>query len=67
MTTEYDVIIAGGGMTGLVTASSVAKFSNQNLKKADLSKRGNDENLVNNCNSKHNIVIGNFSLFNITE
>lgn len=32
MTTEYDVIIAGGGMTGLVTASSVAKFSNQNLK-----------------------------------
>ena len=32
MTTEYDVIIAGGGMTGLVTASSVAKFSNQNWK-----------------------------------
>ena len=28
---DYDVIVAGGGMAGLITASSVAKHSNQNL------------------------------------
>jgi len=28
---DYDVIVAGGGMAGLITAASVAKHSNQNL------------------------------------
>ena len=30
MPRDYDVIVAGGGMTGLITATSIAKFTNQN-------------------------------------
>ncbi len=29
MQTDYDVIISGGGMAGLITASAIAKFTNQ--------------------------------------
>ena len=29
---DYDVIVAGGGMTGLITATTIAKFTNQNMK-----------------------------------
>lgn len=32
METHYDVIVAGGGMAGLLTAASVVKYSNQNLR-----------------------------------
>ena len=32
MDTDYDVIIAGAGVAGMVTAASAAKHSNQNLK-----------------------------------
>ena len=32
MEIDYDVIVAGGGMTGLITATTIAKFTNQNMK-----------------------------------
>ena len=32
MTTDYDVIIAGGGIAGMLTATSVAKHSNQSFR-----------------------------------
>jgi len=32
MNTDYDVIIAGGGVAGMITAASVAKYSHQNLR-----------------------------------
>ena len=30
--TDYDVIIAGGGLAGTITAQSISHYSNQNLK-----------------------------------
>ena len=32
MERDYDVIVAGGGMTGLIVATTIAKFTNQNMK-----------------------------------
>jgi 2-polyprenyl-6-methoxyphenol hydroxylase-like FAD-dependent oxidoreductase len=29
---DYDVIIAGGGLAGTITAQSISHYSNQNLK-----------------------------------
>ncbi|SVB01883.1 uncharacterized protein METZ01_LOCUS154737, partial [marine metagenome] len=29
--TDYDVIVAGGGLTGTVAAQSISHYSNQNL------------------------------------
>jgi len=31
MKTDYDVIVAGGGLTGTVAAQSISYYSNQNL------------------------------------
>ena len=31
MDTDYDVIVAGGGLTGTVAAQSISHYSNQNL------------------------------------
>ena len=31
MNTDYDVIVAGGGLTGTVAAQSISYYSNQNL------------------------------------
>ena len=30
--TDYDIIVAGGGLAGLIVASSAAYYSNQRLK-----------------------------------
>ncbi|NSL74584.1 MAG: NAD(P)/FAD-dependent oxidoreductase [Thaumarchaeota archaeon] len=32
MPRDYDVIVAGGGMTGLITATTIAKYTNQTMK-----------------------------------
>jgi len=31
MNTDYDVIVAGGGLTGTVAAQAISNYSNQNL------------------------------------
>jgi len=31
MNTDYDVIVAGGGLTGTVAAQAISHYSNQNL------------------------------------
>jgi len=31
MNTDYDVIVAGGGLTGTVAAQAISYYSNQNL------------------------------------
>ena len=31
MDTDYDVIVAGGGLTGTVAAQAISYYSNQNL------------------------------------
>ena len=30
--TDYDVIVAGGGLTGTIAAQAISHYSNQNLK-----------------------------------
>ncbi len=32
METDYDVIVAGGGLTGTIVAQSISHYSNQNLR-----------------------------------
>lgn len=43
MKTDYDVIIAGAGIAGMVTAASAAKHSNQNLKILVIDRNSRDE------------------------
>jgi geranylgeranyl reductase family protein len=43
MDTDYDVIIAGAGIAGMVTAASAAKHSSQNLKILVIDRNSRDE------------------------
>jgi len=43
MKTDYDLIIAGAGIAGMVTAASAAKHSNQNLKILVIDRNSRDE------------------------
>ena len=43
METDYDVIVAGGGLTGTIVAQSISHYSNQNLKIISIDR--NPENL----------------------
>ena len=43
MKTDYDLIIAGAGIAGMVTAASAAKHSNQNLKILVIDRNPRDE------------------------
>jgi flavin-dependent dehydrogenase len=43
MKTDYDLIIAGAGVAGMVTAASAAKHSNQNLKILVIDRNSRDE------------------------
>jgi len=41
--TDYDVIVAGGGMAGLITAASIAEFSKQNARVLVVDRNSEDE------------------------
>jgi flavin-dependent dehydrogenase len=43
MKTDYDLIIAGAGIAGMVTAASAAKHSNQNIKILVIDRNSRDE------------------------
>jgi 2-polyprenyl-6-methoxyphenol hydroxylase and related FAD-dependent oxidoreductases len=40
---DYDVIIAGGGMAGLITAASLAIFSKQNFRILVVDRNSEDD------------------------
>ena len=43
MEADYDVIVAGGGLTGTIVAQSISYYSNQNLRIISIDR--NPENL----------------------
>ena len=48
MDTDYDVIVAGGGLTGTVAAQAISYYSNQNLAHIKIEKEIHQSNSDNN-------------------